>query len=477
MFDGVDLPAAEAVAALGEAGLVDLIGSAARLEAAAMARRLMAVAELFERRAAQAEDRELWLLDGHEELNAEVAAALGISRGRAAGLVRVAVALRERLPRVLATFAEGRISYRVVSEIVSRTQLVVSDEDMVELDRLVAQRAHRWDRLSDRKLTDAVDRLAMEFDVLAKKPRRDCDEDREIGMAPNSRGTVDLWGTLRPTDAAAFESRLNQLADSVCSADPRTRAQRRADATGPLAVYADRMECLCGRPDCPAGSADGVAARPEVVVTVLTDGDGRPAYVPGLGFFDRQSIEPALEQAKRRVVRHPGEGAVAEAGYRPSKGLAEFIRWRDLTCRFPGCSAPARVCDIDHTVPWPAGPTHPSNLKLLCRWHHLLKTFWGDWWGDRQLGDGTVIWTSPTGHTYTTKPDGALFFPVLDRPTGKLVLPQNLPPPSQGRAEFMPKRRRTRREELEARVAYERGLNAKILAAQPPPPDEDPPPF
>jgi hypothetical protein len=31
---------------------------------------------------------------------------------------------------------------------------------------------------------------------------------------------------------------------------------------------------------------------------------------------------------------------------------------------------------------------------------------------------GTVIWTAPTGHTYSTTPGGALFFPTLAAPTG-----------------------------------------------------------
>lgn len=39
---------------------------------------------------------------------------------------------------------------------------------------------------------------------------------------------------------------------------------------------------------------------------------------------------------------------------------------RDRTCRFPGCDRPAQFCDIDHTVPYPYGFTHPSNLKCLC---------------------------------------------------------------------------------------------------------------
>jgi hypothetical protein len=40
---------------------------------------------------------------------------------------------------------------------------------------------------------------------------------------------------------------------------------------------------------------------------------------------------------------------------------------RDLTCRFPGCDHPAEFADIDHTIPYPLGLTHASNLKCLCR--------------------------------------------------------------------------------------------------------------
>ena len=50
-----------------------------------------------------------------------------------------------------------------------------------------------------------------------------------------------------------------------------------------------------------------------------------------------------------------------------------------------------------------------SNLKCLCRQHHRLKTFGK--WKDKQLADGTVIWTSPTGQTYRTAPAGVDLFP------------------------------------------------------------------
>ena len=127
--------------------------------------------------------------------------------------------------------------------------------------------------------------------------------------------------------------------------------------------------------------------------------------------------------------------------------MADFVRCRDLTCRFPGCDKPAQVCDLDHTVAYPVGPTHPSNLKCLCRFHHLLKTFWNGatGWRDRQLPDGTVEWTSPTGHTYTTYPGSKHLFPQLSEPTSTLWAGE---PPAIAvtgeRGAMMPKRRHTR---------------------------------
>ena len=148
--------------------------------------------------------------------------------------------------------------------------------------------------------------------------------------------------------------------------------------------------------------------------------------------------------------------------------MAEFIRLRDLTCRFPGCDVPADKCDIDHTVPYQAGgPTHPSNLKLECRCHHLLKTFWTGigGWADKQLPDGTVIWTAPSGRTYTTKPGGALFFPMLATPTGELTI-HTPTEGAQGRGVMMPRRKRTRYQEQNDRITAERAINEARLAEE-----------
>jgi hypothetical protein len=70
----------------------------------------------------------------------------------------------------------------------------------------------------------------------------------------------------------------------------------------------------------------------------------------------------------------PSPAPEPEPGYTPSKALADYVRYRDLTCRFPNCDQPALACDVDHTVPHGDDDhTHPSNLKCQCRFHHVLK--------------------------------------------------------------------------------------------------------
>jgi hypothetical protein len=201
-------------------------------------------------------------------------------------------------------------------------------------------------------------------------------------------------------------------------------------------------------------------------------------------------------------IVHPGD-APPQPRYLPSAVLATFIRCRDLTCRFPGCDEPAHHCDIDHTIAYPAGPTQASNLKCLCRKHHLLKTFGG--WHDRQLSDGTVVWTSPNGQTYTTHPGSRILFPTLCRPTAAVTTRDSAVSSADDTAArrlAMPRRTATRTHNRTQAIDDERHHNEQALQAEAqararqqgkdpetacnktyspsrprPPSDEDPPPF
>ena len=83
----------------------------------------------------------------------------------------------------------------------------------------------------------------------------------------------------------------------------------------------------------------------------------------------------------------------------------------------------------------------PLKCSSASRKHHLLKTFWG--WHDRQGPDGTVVWTSPNGQTYTTHPGSRLLFPTLCRPTAA-VARVDVPAVEPNRTQKMPRRKATR---------------------------------
>jgi hypothetical protein len=71
--------------------------------------------------------------------------------------------------------------------------------------------------------------------------------------------------------------------------------------------------------------------------------------------------------------------------------------------------------------------------------------------------------TFPSGRTYTTKPGGSVFFPILATPTGGAAIRKLTTEPGQGRGVMMPRRTRTRAEELQDRITAERRINEQRL--------------
>ena len=102
------------------------------------------------------------------------------------------------------------------------------------------------------------------------------------------------------------------------------------------------------------------------------------------------------------VTRDPADHDPAEPGHAPSRALRHLVRARTATCDAPGCHAPAVNADLDHTVPWPDGPTSQANLAPRCRTHHRAKQ--APDWNVHQPAPGITRWTLPSGRTHTTTP-------------------------------------------------------------------------
>jgi Domain of unknown function (DUF222) len=475
-----------------DATVVAAIEEGARAEAAAGARRLAAIAELARRRVVDDDARANWAFDGWDSAAAEVAAAMTVGHRRASGQMRIAVALRDRLPRVAALYMQGTLSSRVVSAITWRTQLVQDPEALALIDAALAEGATKWGPLSEHRLDEAIDAWILRYDPAAVRRSESSTRTRDfsIGDLDDPAETTSVWGRLLATDAAVLKRRVAQMVQSVCDDDPRTIGERRSDAVGAIAAGNFRLACQCGSETCPAGDTPSSS---NVVIRVLAEqsvlnaatASANPATasvdaaIADNGASQEQTSAsaavtlpaalivgegivptPLLSQlirggAKVRPITMPSDEP--EPHYRPSAELAEFVRMRDLYCRAPGCDVPADRCDIDHTIPYPIGPTHASNLKCLCRTNHLMKTFGG--WRDIQLPDGTVIWISPSGRKYITKPGSRLFFETWDTTTADLPPPSIVVPNTGDRGLMMPRRRRTRAAEYAAWIKAERARN------------------
>jgi hypothetical protein len=523
MFDGA-VPGVADLAGLDDAGLVDAIGAVTRAENAVCAVKVAAMAELFCRRTglADAVERDHWWVDPQAAVTAEIGAAGGITQGLALSQTHRGVALRDRLPAVARLFQRGLVSDLVVRTIVWRTALVESPAAMARLDCELADRVTRWGALSEKKTEQAIDELVEDIDPggLRRSRTGGCARGVVFGSRSDEPGFTTMWARVYSTDAVVIEQRVEEAAGTVCDGDPRSADERRADALAP-AMTAAMLVCGCGQADCdgaahqpPAKTAVVYVVADEKSVDAATAGQAQcpapneaassgagscepsnesasnepapdestpdeseasepsqcaapPAFVFGAGVLPTALLGAIVDRALIREVRHPGADTAPEPRYTPSRAMCDFVRCRDLTCRFPGCDKPAQFCDLDHTVAYPVGPTHPSNLKCLCRFHHLLKTFWNGvrGWRDRQLPDGTIIWTSPTGHTYTTYPGSKHLFPTLCEPTATLWAGE--PPTVESRDDrgvMMPKRRHTRAHNTAKAIAAERRLNDTLVA-------------
>ncbi|HEU0101094.1 MAG TPA: DUF222 domain-containing protein, partial [Mycobacteriales bacterium] len=75
--------------------------------------------------------------------------------------------------------------------------------------------------------------------------------------------------------------------------------------------------------------------------------------------------------------------------YRVPERLRRLLTARRPLCEWPGCGMPARRCDMEHDLAWPAGPTCGCNLGPCCRRHHRVKQ---TGWTKTRTGTG-VTWT------------------------------------------------------------------------------------
>jgi hypothetical protein len=209
-------------------------------------------------------------------------------------------------------------------------------------------------------------------------------------------------------------------------AEPEPEPESPPCATRPPAPVADRTldEWLAlARARNDAALRDGLAGAAQAVLDgTWTDGELRALLdvgaligvrdLAGTGLAHRPQIAVVDKLRGSLVALTDAAGIRGGAalgpppetgGYAPGAELDRFVRLRDWRCRFPGCRARARTCDLDHRREWPDGPTSHANLCCLCEHHHRLR-HQAPGWRFAEADDGGLAITMPSGDVLVSHP-------------------------------------------------------------------------
>ncbi|NYD68808.1 HNH endonuclease signature motif containing protein [Agromyces atrinae] len=359
-------------------------------------------------------------------LIAEIACALTVSER----LIQMRLDDAERFhtdtPTLLDHVAAGRLGFRQAQILLDHTSSLPGEHRAAFIDAVLPiaesstppQLQRRARTLRERLHPDSI--TTRHQSAVAK---------RRVGLTHTHDGMSWLNAYLPAATAITIDTRLSDIAGHLATADDETRTltQLRTD------VFID---LLTGTPQTNEPTNPTTAPRrrrgprPTVMITVpaltLLGHTDEPATLDGYGPIPIETARELAGDATSciRILTHPETGTTLSVGrdrYTVPPDLRAALQHRDTTCRFPGCNQPALTADIDHTTDWQhGGPTTLDNLAHLCRKHHTLKHHTG--WtathttsGD-STSDGTLTWTSPLGHTYTTFPTNAM--PLRPRQTG-----------------------------------------------------------
>ncbi|MEV7554123.1 DUF222 domain-containing protein [Amycolatopsis sp. NPDC089917] len=336
------------------------------------------------------------LAGSRRSVTEEVALRFSVTRNHAHLLVETSCALVARLPNTLAALERGDIDLYKASK-VSQLTREVPDEIAAQVDAWMAGRLAGRDPAAIRS---SVSYAVQKFDYAGYHERATRKRaQRHISLEHKDETMSTLSGYLPTELASSIYASMSRAAKARRNKDKsRTLDQHRAD------VFAERLlaEDGHGKP----------RAHIQVYVDFLTLIGARkdPAILAGYGPVPDwlvREIASDPESTWSRLITNPANGQVLEAGpgkYRSPASLARLIMARDRECTQPGCHRPGQFCEIDHIVSWARdGETNHHNCHLHCKGHNLLREEPG--WSAEPTGNGGMIITTPSGHTYETSPE------------------------------------------------------------------------
>jgi hypothetical protein len=195
---------------------------------------------------------------------------------------------------------------------------------------------------------------------------------------------------------------------SRVSGETRTMDQLRADVFADIMLTIDDARSDSDGTSGSKRSAVGVRVGLLIPVMSLLGHSDEPATLEGYGPIDIATAKKlaACAPSLYRILTDPITGTILDIDRTTLRIPADMRRWleiRDETCIFPGCGKRARHCEIDHTTDRQyGGITKVTNLAHMCKKHHRGKHH--TLWEPEHMPDGSIRWTSPTGHVVNGDP-------------------------------------------------------------------------
>lgn len=345
--------------------------------------------------------------------------------------VGLAHAVVFEMPATHAALTAGLISEWTATQLVKETACL-SVEHRRQVD---AHLAGRFGADSHRALVAAAKAKAYELDPYSVTTRgRKARSDRRVSVRPAPDVMAIVSGYLPVADGVACYHALDQAAKSLkAQGDERSLDQLRAD------LFADRLigrgpaegthievglvmtdKALVGLEETPARlEGYGPIPAPMARDLVHPDGSDGPHGVGPPDHLGAEASDPATERVRReaevwvrRLYADPTTGILINQDDRRrtfTGPLRRLIVARDQVCRTPWCDAPVR--HADHILAFSrGGRTNRANGDGLCEACNYVKETEGLSHEVVDLADGshTIKITTPTGHTYYSRPPPVL---------------------------------------------------------------------
>lgn len=344
------------------------------LEARALAMKLELIASM--------DESEAYEVDGVTSVAGWLQMRFNILSSTANELVRVARKLRE-LPATRAAVIDGGISYEVVRYL---TYFITSEDELEWLEE-----ARGWSAAHARH-------MASRLRVRVEDEARDAHDARYLKCGWSQDGRVfRLNGRFDSADGAVIEESLVRVADQARDELPREERP------------AWRQSCADALVEMASGRLGSDPDRERATVNIHVDyrdlltGAGSAEFGGGIG---------EIETARRHLcdcvarVMVDGEGRSpigCGRAYRTAPlRLSRLVKYRDITCRFPGCDR-TRWCKAHHIVYWEdGGSTDLENLVWLCHSHHRAVHEGG--WTIQGTPSAGLRFISPTGRHEDGRP-------------------------------------------------------------------------